>query len=81
MIWSLFSLFVILLIAGAVVLYVAYPYRGHDVPGAQWFGDALHRGIRAMPVLDNDDLGRDVPQQELPLADAATEPRDEVASA
>jgi hypothetical protein len=35
----------ILAIAGAVVLYVAYPHRGEDVPGAPWLGDAIQRGV------------------------------------
>jgi hypothetical protein len=34
-----------LVIAGAVVLYVAYPHRGEDVPGAPWIGDAMKRGV------------------------------------
>ena len=36
---------VILVIAGAVVLYVAYPHRGEEVPGAPWLGDAMKRGV------------------------------------
>ena len=35
----------ILVIAGAVVLYVAYPHRGEEVPGAPWLGDAMKRGV------------------------------------
>lgn len=35
----------ILVIAGGVVLYVAYPHRGEDVPGAPWLGDAMQRGV------------------------------------
>jgi hypothetical protein len=35
----------ILVIAGAVVVYVAYPHRGEDVPGAPWLGDAMKRGV------------------------------------
>lgn len=36
---------VILVIAGAVVVYVAYPHRGEEVPGAPWLGDAIQRGV------------------------------------
>lgn len=36
---------VILVIAGAVVMYVAYPHRGEEVPGAPWLGDAMKRGV------------------------------------
>lgn len=35
----------ILVIAGAVVLYVAYPHRGEEVPGAPWIGEAMQRGV------------------------------------
>jgi len=36
---------VILAMAGAVVVYVAYPHRGEEVPGAPWLGDAMKRGV------------------------------------
>jgi hypothetical protein len=39
---------VILLAAGAVVVYVAFPHRGEEVPGAPWLGDALHRGVETV---------------------------------
>jgi hypothetical protein len=35
----------ILVIASGVVLYVAFPHRGEDVPGAPWLGDAMQRGV------------------------------------
>jgi hypothetical protein len=35
----------ILVIAGAVVVYVAFPHRGEEVPGAPWLGDAMQRGV------------------------------------
>jgi len=38
----------ILVIAGAVVVYVAYPHRGEDVPGAPWLGDAMKRGVDSL---------------------------------
>jgi hypothetical protein len=50
----------ILVIAGGVVLYVAYPHRGEDVPGAPWLGDAMQRGVDSigdlldLPVSDED---------------------------
>jgi len=42
---------VILVIAGVVVMYVAYPHRGEDVPGAPWLGDAMKRGVDSMGEL------------------------------
>ena len=33
------AMLVILVLAGLVVLYVAFPHRGEDVPAAPWVGD------------------------------------------
>lgn len=41
----------ILLVAGAVVGYVAYPHRGRDLPAAPWLGDALRRGVDRLPTV------------------------------
>ena len=35
----------ILVIAGAIVVYVAYPHRGEEVPGAPWLGEAMKRSV------------------------------------
>jgi hypothetical protein len=51
--WILFAMFGILLLAGLVVIYVAYPHRGEDVPNAPWVGDALRKGVNLLPTLDN----------------------------
>ncbi|KRF17848.1 hypothetical protein ASG90_05795 [Nocardioides sp. Soil797] len=45
---------VILLLAGVVVLYVAYPHRGESVPRAKWVGDALQKSVDAMPTIKDD---------------------------
>lgn len=34
-----------LIVAGAVVVYVAFPHRGEEVPGAPWLGEAMQRGV------------------------------------
>jgi hypothetical protein len=49
----LVALLVIVVLAGTVVVYVAYPHRGEDVPNAPWVGDALRRGVARLPTLDN----------------------------
>jgi hypothetical protein len=49
--WIVLSMVVILLLAGLVSAYVAFPRRGHDVPGAPWVGDVLERGVEALPTL------------------------------
>jgi hypothetical protein len=43
----------IVAIAVLVVLYVAFPHRGEDVPSAPWVGDAMRRGVAMLPTLDN----------------------------
>ena len=49
----LIAMLVILALAGAVMLYVAYPHRGEDVPHTPWIGEAMRRGVQALPTLDN----------------------------
>ncbi len=51
MFWIVASMVVILLLAGLVTAYVAFPRRGHDVPGAPWVGQALERGVESLPTL------------------------------
>jgi hypothetical protein len=46
----------IVVLAGLVVVYVAYPHRGHDVPNAPWLGDAMRRAVRNLPTLHNQRL-------------------------
>ena len=45
----------ILFVAGLVVVYVAFPHRGEDIPGAAWLGDAMNRAADAAPVLEEED--------------------------
>jgi hypothetical protein len=45
----------ILLVAGTVVVYVAFPHRGADVPGAPWLGDAMTRAADAAPLLEEEE--------------------------
>lgn len=47
------AMLVILALAGVVVLYVAFPHRGEEVPAAPWIGDALRKGAESVPTLDN----------------------------
>jgi len=47
------AMLAILALAGAVVLYVAYPHRGAEVPHTPWVGDAMRKGVDALPTLDN----------------------------
>jgi hypothetical protein len=47
------AMLVILALAGVVVLYVAFPHRGEDVPHVPWVGRALRKGVDNVPTLDN----------------------------
>jgi hypothetical protein len=47
------AMLVILVLAGAVVLYVAFPHRGEDVPHVPWVGRLMRRSVAAAPTLDN----------------------------
>lgn len=47
------AMLVILVLAGLVVLYVAFPHRGEDVPYVGWLGRLLRRGVDTVPTLDN----------------------------
>ena len=43
----------ILVLAAIVGLYVAFPYRGYQVPKAPWIGDTMLKGVERLPTLDN----------------------------
>lgn len=49
----LLAMLAILVIAGFVVLYVAFPHRGENVPHVPWVGDAMRKGVNQLPTLDN----------------------------
>jgi hypothetical protein len=47
------SMVVIIVLAGLVVTFVAFPHRGEDVPGASWLGDSMAKAVDVLPTLDN----------------------------
>jgi hypothetical protein len=53
-----FTMLLILLISAAIVVYVAFPHRGEEVPNAAWLGDVMHRAADALPTLDESDAPR-----------------------
>lgn len=53
MISIVLAMLVIMVLAGVVVLYVAFPHRGEDVPNVPWVGDAMRKGVEKLPTLDN----------------------------
>lgn len=44
-----------LLVAGAVVAYVAYPHRGQELPVVPQLGEAMRKGADALPTLEDAD--------------------------
>jgi hypothetical protein len=47
------AMLVILVLAGTIVLYVAFPHRGEEMPHTPWVGDAMRKGVEMLPTLDN----------------------------
>ena len=47
------TMLVILAMAGVIVVYVAFPHRGEQVPHTPWLGHALRKGVKQLPTLDN----------------------------
>jgi hypothetical protein len=54
------SMVVIVVLAGLVVTFVAFPHRGEEVPGASWLGDSMNRAVDVLPTLDNTSEDADV---------------------
>ena len=52
MLFIVISMLVVLVVAGLVVVYVAFPHRGEEVPAAPWLGEAMNRAADAAPVLE-----------------------------
>jgi len=50
-----------LVLAAAVIVYAAFPYRGEDTPLVPHLGKALRRGVQSLPTLD-------LAQQDRPVA-------------
>jgi len=42
-----------LLVAAGVAGYVAYPHRGQDLPVVPQVGEAMRKGVDALPVLED----------------------------
>ena len=53
MIWIVVAMLLIVVLACVVVVYVAFPHRGEEVPNAPWVGEAMRKGVNALPTLDN----------------------------
>jgi hypothetical protein len=63
MLFLVIAMLVILVLAGLVVLYVAFPHRGEDVPYVGWLGRLLRKGVDTAPTLDNTADATDAPPE------------------
>jgi hypothetical protein len=45
------TMLVVLVVAGLVVVYVAFPHRGEQIPAAPWLGEAMTRAVEAAPLV------------------------------
>ena len=54
MLFVVISMLVVLVIAGLVVVYVAYPHRGEEIPAAPWLGEAMSRAVDAAPLVEEE---------------------------
>ncbi len=52
MLTILITMLLIVLLAGAVVVYVAYPHRGEELPKAPWVGEKMRQGADKIPTID-----------------------------
>jgi hypothetical protein len=52
------SMLVIVVVAGLVVTFVAFPHRGEEVPGAPWLGETMTKAADALPTIADGDLDR-----------------------
>ncbi len=41
------------LVAAAVAIYVAFPHRGEQLPVVPQLGDAMRKGVDALPTLED----------------------------
>jgi hypothetical protein len=47
------TMLLILLVSAGVVIYVAYPHRGEEMPVVPQLGDAMRKGVDSLPTLED----------------------------
>lgn len=62
MVFIVVVMLAILLLAGLVVAYVAYPHRGEELPAAPWLGEAVAKAAEAVPVIEPEYAPEDAEQ-------------------
>lgn len=58
MLWTFVFLLLIMVGAGLVVLYVAYPHRGEEMPYLPQVGEKMWEVREAISTLESDDVRR-----------------------
>lgn len=58
MLFVVLTMLAIVVLATLVVLYVAYPHRGEEMPLAPWVGETLRKGVDALPTLEEEHSDR-----------------------
>lgn len=48
------TMLAIIVVAGLVLAYVAFPHRGEELPAAPWLGEAMARATDAAPTIDEE---------------------------
>lgn len=48
-----FTMLLVLVVSVAVVAYVAYPHRGEEMPYLPQVGEAMRKGVDALPTLED----------------------------
>ncbi len=56
--FMLVSMVLILALCGVIAVFVAFPHRGEELPGAPWLGKAMSRAADALPVLTEESADR-----------------------
>jgi len=49
------AMLLIVVVAGLVVAFVAFPHRGEELPGVPWLGEAMTNAAEAMPTIADGD--------------------------
>ena len=49
------TMLAIIVLAGLVLVYVAFPHRGEELSAAPWLGEAMAKAVDAAPTLDEDE--------------------------
>lgn len=56
----LVTMVVIVAVCTLIGIYVAFPFRGEQVPGAPWLGDAMNKAVDRLPTLESETVERPV---------------------